>query len=41
MLLGVWQTGGLPPGEYTLRLSVTTASGATGEAMQLVAIEGQ
>jgi membrane peptidoglycan carboxypeptidase len=41
MLLGVWQTGGLPPGEYTLRLSVTGASGSTGEAVQVVVIEGQ
>lgn len=38
-LLGVWITGGLTPGTYTLRLRVTTGAGAGAEATQRVRVE--
>ncbi|NJO04691.1 MAG: penicillin-binding protein [Chloroflexaceae bacterium] len=38
-LLGIWQTSGLPPGVYTLRLRVATADGISADAVQVVTIE--
>ncbi len=35
-LLGVWDTGGYPPGPYTIRLSVTTPEGMVVETTQAV-----
>jgi hypothetical protein len=37
-ILGVWQIGGLAPGEYTLRLRVTTPDGAPVELRSVVRI---
>ena len=37
-ILGVWQTGGLAAGEYTLRLHVTTPDGAPAESQVVVRI---
>ena len=37
-LLAIWQTGGLAPGEYTLRLRVSTPEGYTVTATQVVTI---
>lgn len=38
-LLGVWNTGGLAPGEYTLRLTVVAADGQRISASQLVRLQ--
>ncbi|WP_254151198.1 transglycosylase domain-containing protein [Candidatus Chloroploca mongolica] len=38
-LLGVWNTAGLPAGDYTLRLQVTTPEGFTVSTTQLVRYE--
>lgn len=40
-LLGVWSTAGLPPGDYTLRLRVTTVEGLSVTAEQRVHYEPQ
>jgi membrane peptidoglycan carboxypeptidase len=37
-LLAIWQTGGLAPGEYTIRLRVSTPEGYTVTSSQTVAI---
>jgi 1A family penicillin-binding protein len=37
-ILGVWQAGSLAPGEYTLRLRVTTPDGAPTEARTVVRV---
>ncbi|HEX5691845.1 MAG TPA: PBP1A family penicillin-binding protein [Roseiflexaceae bacterium] len=37
-ILGAWQTAGLAPGQYTLRLRVTTSDGATVEARTVVQV---
>jgi penicillin-binding protein 1C len=39
VLLGVWQTGNLTPGDYTLRLRVATESGEQAEATQIVSVQ--
>jgi 1A family penicillin-binding protein len=37
-ILGVWQTGGLAPGDYTLRLRLTTPDGAPSETHVVVRV---
>ena len=37
-LLGAWNTGGLAPGPYTLRLRVTTPEGTTAESRRTVVV---
>jgi hypothetical protein len=37
-ILGVWQTAGLAPGQYTLRLRVTTSDGAPVEVRTVVQV---
>ncbi|NNJ12246.1 penicillin-binding protein [Chloroflexales bacterium ZM16-3] len=39
-LLGVWLTGGLAPGEYTLRLRVITADGISAADQRIVQVAG-
>lgn len=38
-LLGIWQTAGLAPGEYTVRLQVTTPEGFVVSATQVVTLK--
>jgi hypothetical protein len=38
-LLGVWSTTGFAPGEYTIRLQVTTPEGFTLEATQTISLQ--
>jgi hypothetical protein len=37
-ILGVWRTDGLPPGDYTLRLRVTTPDGVPVESSATINI---
>jgi hypothetical protein len=37
-ILGIWRTDGLPPGEYTLRLRVTTLEGVPAESTAVVQV---
>jgi hypothetical protein len=38
-ILGTWQTAGLEPGEYTLRLKVITADGVPADTRAAVRVE--